>query len=268
MADIESIRQGNLQLERQNKRLTRRRNQIQTEKNEAIYELGKQRKQNKAELRQLKTIQDKQKKKVAEQGRQEVKDLKQMYQERKNSVIKHGTESINRLLSDTTDRIKVLDEHAVNKITKTNLENMTELQALTDKMQDPFYRPVTLPVQFQETDTMVEGKLKLPEHEAKYLQTFMDRDMLTFSLSRRSQTETQPAPGQVNRSARYQTVTEAFKVKGDVDTSKMTKHYVNGEVVVKIPKIVDNLEQKLNATKDIKMTQSGSAETSDQTAES
>ena len=174
---------------------------------------------------------------ISRAGEQQIETAKRMNSERVKNLSESQQKTYEALAQDTASRITAMQGEALKAIDSHRASTTEKLLHVSSRAEDPFYRIKSLGPILSEADGAYTIRITLPEHEAQNLMVSGEGQSIKLALSRRFQDKSTAPEGNLStRTSSFQSVVENVLLPGPFDTKKIRREYVDGAVVVTVPK--------------------------------
>jgi HSP20 family molecular chaperone IbpA len=177
---------------------------------------------------------------ISKAGEAQAEAAKKLNTERVHQLNQAQQKTYLKIAENAAEQIKTMRGEATRIIDDTRMNAAERIRFVEDASDDPFYRIKTLRPHLEENLADFKIYVPLPEHEAKNLMIAGEGTSVKLSLSRRFEESVKATDGSgATKTNSFQTVVESVAMPGAFNPKKITREYVDGNVIVTIPR--DNL---------------------------
>ncbi|MGE4233127.1 MAG: hypothetical protein AB7F43_07345 [Bacteriovoracia bacterium] len=168
---------------------------------------------------------EKLKEQVDADKRLQSEELKKKYQD-----------SIDRKRAEIQQTLNRLDNIGEKQVTASLARNLKELGEHDNKQNDPFYNVQRIGAEMKDTSQEVTVEIPVAEHEQSNIRVTLQQGFLTVSGSRKAENTIKHNDGSKTTTNAFQTYTESFPVTGKLLMTQMSRQYLDGKLIFKIPR--------------------------------
>ena len=160
-------------------------------------------------------------------------------------------------LKQHKNQTQQMQDRLNQQIANIQMESSKQLSTYESQQQDGFYKMITIDAQIIETKEEFVITANIPKYEQPHFYATVRGDQIVIGGYRKHEEKRSDQEGHEQSTASYQSYTKTYPLSHPVDAKKLTRQFIDDQVIIRVPKTsgykMRSLEQakpeKIQATK-------------------